>query len=124
MENIIKGINILEQIPIKEYTTTSSIVCAIGIFMSLMSLGIFIKQIASKKFIDIDDIRLKKLSIKVALGSVIIFLSLTPLPIFYAETGRYIYKCKFDDYVSINYISEYFKIIEVDENGVWTIEEK
>ena len=124
MGNIIKGINILEQIPIKEYTTTSSIVCAIGIFMILMGLGIFIKQTASKKFIDIDDIRFEKLSIKVALGSFIVFLSLTPLPIFYAETGRYIYKCKLDNCVSANYISEYFKIIEVDENGIWTIEEK
>lgn len=45
MGNIIKGINILEQIPIKEYTTTSSIVCAIGIFMSLMSLDIFMKMV-------------------------------------------------------------------------------
>lgn len=119
MENTIKGIIILEKIPIKDLTSTACNVAAIGIFIMIMSLVILIIHCT-----DIDDIMINKIIIGVSLGAVIAFSSLIPIPMFYAETGKYTYKCKLDDSVSANYISEHFKIIDVDGNGVWIIEDK
>lgn len=57
------------------------------------------------------------------LGLSLAIFSMIHFPWFYAETGRYTYKCTFSDSVSANYVSENFNVVSVEDN-VWTIEDK
>lgn len=122
MENIINGINVLEQAPIKEYTTLSGIFIGVGIGTAIIATIIFFIKIKGKI------IRLKDLSTKIflvfyILGLGLAIFSVCRFPWFYVETGRYTYKCTLKENISANYISNNFKVIGV-ENGVWTIEDK
>ncbi len=122
MVNIIKGMNVLEQSPIKEYTILSGIFMGVGIGIAIIATIIFFIKTKSKI------IRLKDLGTKIflffyVLGLVMAVLSITHFPWFYVETGRYTYKCELEENVSANYISDNFNVISV-EDGVWTIEDK
>ncbi len=122
MVNIIKGMNVLEQSPIKEYTILSGIFMGVGIGIAIIATIIFFIKTKSKI------IRLKDLGTKIflffyVLGLVMAVFSVTHFPWFYVETGRYTYKCTLGDDISANYISNNFNIISV-EDSVWTIEDK
>ena len=122
MESIVKGINVLEQTPIKDYTTLSGILIGIGIGTAFIATIIFFIKTKGKI------IRLKDLSTKIflvfyILGLGLAIFSVGHFPWFYVETGRYTYKCTLEENISANYISNNFKVIGV-EDGVWTIEDK
>ena len=122
MKNIIKGINVLEQIPIKEYTILFGIFKGVGIGIAIIAVIIFFIKTKSKT------IRLKDFGTKIFLffyflGVVMVILSSTHLPWFYEETGKYAYKCILGDDISANYISDNFNVINVEDN-IWIIEDK
>lgn len=122
MENIIKGINVLEQIPIKEYTTVSHVFMGLGISIAIIATIIFFIKTKGKV------IRFKNLGTKIFLFFYILGLAMgifsgTHFKWFYIETGRYTYECTLEENVSANYISENFNVISV-EDGMWTIEDK
>lgn len=122
MEKIIKGINVLEKIPIKEYAMISNVFMGLGISIAIIATIIFFINTKGKV------IRLKDLSTKIFLVFYIFGLGLAIFSVirfswFYVETGRYTYKCTLEDNVSANYISDNFNIIGV-EDDIWTIEDK
>lgn len=123
MTNIIEGMNVLEQTPIKDYTILSGILIGLGICIAIIATIIF--YIKTKP---INQIRLKDKITKIFLfgyifGLGLAIFSVIRFPWFYVETGRYTYECTFDDSVSLNSIDEKFNIISV-EDGIWTVEDK
>lgn len=122
MTNIIEGMNVLEQTPIKDYTALSNIFMVIGFGIAIVATIIFFIKTKSKV------IRLKDLGTKIFLffyifGLGVVLFAMIRFPWFYVETGRYTYECTFDDSVSANSIDEKFNIISV-EDGIWTVEDK
>lgn len=123
MNNIITGMTILEQTPIKEYTTLSYIIAGLGISIMVLALIIFIKRMYPEMDVSSGDIRLKKLIRGYVIGAVVTLFTLIHFPWFYEETGRYKYECTLEDNISANYISDNFNIVSV-EDGIWTITDK
>ena len=123
MEKIIKGMNVLEQTPIKEYTTLSDVFMIVGLIIIILSFVMFVIRTHPEKYIRTDDKRLKKMFLGYAIGFAIVLFSMIRFPFFYVETGRNTYKCELEDSVSAKYISDNFNIINVESN-VWTIEDK
>lgn len=123
MENIKKGINLLEQTPIKDYTTLSGILIGIGIGTAIIATIIFFVKTKSQHRICWKDRCSKIFLIFYILGLSLAIFSVIRFPWFYVETGRYTYKCTLEENISANYISDNFNVICV-EDGVWTIEDK
>ena len=122
MENVIEGINVLEQIPIKDLTILSMILIGLGIGIAIIDAVIFFIVTKYKK-IYFRDAESKIFLFWYVLGIGLAIFSTAPLPCFYTETGRYTYKCTFNDSVSANYISENFDIVSNKDN-IWTIKDK
>lgn len=120
---ITEGMNILEQIPIKEYTTLSMIFMVTGISIAIIATLIFFIKTKPKSRISFKDTITKIFFLFYILGLVVALSSIIHIPCFYTETGRYTYKCTFEDDVNANCISENFNIIGV-EDKVWTVEDK
>lgn len=123
MENIIKGINVLEQTPIKDYTMLSGILVGIGIGTAMIATIIFFIKTKSQYSICWKDKCSKIFLIFYIFGLSLVIFAIIRFPWFYVETGRYTYKCILEDDVSANYISDNFNVISV-EDGVWKIEDK
>lgn len=123
MKNIIEGMKVLEQTPIKDYTTLSGVLTEIGIFIAVMSIVFLIFKNRDKEKIDIKSKIFKTFLFFYVLGLGLALFSVIRFPWFYVETGKYTYECELEDSISANYISDNFNIINVD-NDVWTIEDK
>lgn len=123
MNNIIKGMKILEQTPIKEYTMVSDILTWLGIAIALLSVVFLIIKIKEKERIDIKSKMFKGFLFFYVFGLAMSLFSIMHFPWFYKETGKYTYQCELEDNVSSNYISNNFNILHV-KDGVWTIEDK
>lgn len=123
MENIIKGIKILEQTPIKDYTTLSGILIGIGIGTAIIATITFFIKTKSQHRICWKDKCSKMFLVFYIFGLGLAIFSVIRFPWFYVETGRYTYECTFEDCVSANRIEEKFNIISV-KDGVWTLEDK
>lgn len=123
MKNIIDGMNVLEQTPIKDYTTLSGIITWLGVGLAILAIALLIIKTRSKKEINFKDRSIKRIFFLYVFGLVTSIFSVIRFPWFYTETGRYTYECTLEDDVSANYISENFNIIGV-EDGVWKIDDK
>lgn len=123
MTNIIEGINILQQTPIKDYTTLSSILTWGSIGIAIIAAIIFFIKTKNKNQIRFKDRETKIFLVFYILGLGMAIFSVIRFPLFYVETGRYTYECTFEDCVSANRIEEKFNIISV-KDGVWTLEDK
>lgn len=123
MKNIIEGMNVLKQTPIKDYTTLSSVITWTGVGLAILMAALMIIICSKNNEISLKDVKVKRLLLLYAFGIVMALFSLIHFPWFYAETGRYTYKCTLEDDVSANYISDNFYIIGVEDN-VWTIKDK
>lgn len=123
MNNIIEGMEVLEQTPIKEYTTVSGILTGLGIAIAIASIVFLMIEVRGKERIDIKSKMFKDFLFFYVFGLVMSLFSVIPFPWFYVETGKYTYECELEDNVSANYISNNFNVLSV-ENGVWTIEDK
>ena len=123
MENIIEGINVLEQIPIKDYTNLSQILVWSGIGIAILATIIFFIKTRLQNRICFKDKGSKIFLFFYIFGLGMAIFCIIHFPWFYVEAGRYTYKCTFNDSVSANYISENFDVISVEDN-VWTIEDK
>ena len=123
MKNIIDGMNVLDQTPIKHYTTLSGIITWSCVGLIILAVALLIIKTRSKKEINFKDRSIKRILFLYLFGIVASIFSVIRFPWFYAETGRYTYKCTLEDDVSANYISNNFNIIGVTD-GVWTIEDK
>lgn len=121
MNLIIDGIKVLEQNPIKDYTSLSKVLLAVGILIAIIDVIIFI--INTKGFTIQKMHKFKKYAIIYLLGLFASIFSCVPLPCFYTETGRYTYECKLEDNISANYIEENFDVVSV-EDGIWIIKDK
>lgn len=120
MTNIIEELNVLEQIPIKEYTTLSGILMGIGIGTVMIAM---IAIIISQYRICWKDKCNKIFLIFYIFGLSLAIFAVIRFPWFYVETGKYTYKCTLENDVSANYIGDNFNVISV-EDGVWKIEDK
>lgn len=123
MENIIEGMNVLEQTPIKDYTTLSNIIMWLGISIAILPmLFLMVKTIGTNR-INTKTRMFKGFLFFYILGLFMAIFTVIRFPWFYVETGRYTYKCELKENVSANYIGDHFNVISV-EDGVWTIEDK
>lgn len=123
MTNIIEGMNVLEQTPIKDYTTLSGILVGIGIATAIIATIIFFIKTKSQHRICWKDKCSKIFLIFYIFGLSLAIFAVIRFPWFYVETGRYTCECTFEDCVSANSIEEKFNIISV-KDGVWTLEDK
>lgn len=123
MVNIIERMNVLEQNPIKEYTTLSGILIGLGISIAIIATIVFYIKTKPKNQIHFKDRITKIFLFWYVLGLAMAIFSVIRFPWFYVETGRYTYKCTFEDSVTANGVDERFNIINV-EDGVWTVEDK
>lgn len=124
MRNIIKGMNVIEQTPIKNCTTLSGVLIALGFCIAIITVVVFrIKTKPDGYTIDFKSKLFKGFLLFYVFGLVLAVFAVMPFPWFQVETGKYTYKCELENDVSANYISDNFNIISV-ENGVWTIEDK
>lgn len=120
---ITKGINVVEQIPIKEYTTLSGILVGLGVGMAIIATIIFFVKTKPKSSVSFKDTITKIFFFFYILGLGLALFATIRFPWFYVEAGRYTYKCTFEDNVKANYISDNFNVIDV-EDGIWTVEDK
>ena len=118
MNNIIDGMTILEQTMIKEASDIAIISLKTGFIWAMVSvIPIFIGLIKYNK-------KIKNIGILSYIVGIIIMIYIAiPFPWNSVDTGRYTYKCTFEDNVSANYIEEHFNIISV-KDGIWTITDK
>lgn len=123
MTNIIEGINVLEQAPIKDYTILSNILTWGGTGIAIIAAIVFFNKTNSKNQFKFKDKETKIFLFWYILGLGMSTFSVIRLPWFYAETGRYTYECTFDDSLSVNCIDEKFNVISV-EDGIWIVEDK
>lgn len=127
MNNIVEGMNVLEQNAIKCNSSISTITFVIGIIFIILSFIIFCvktRDIGFYGYIESDDKRLKGLIKGCGIGLIIIIISLFPFPWNKTETGRYTYRCTLEDNVSANYIYDNFNVTNVTEDGIWCIEDR
>lgn len=122
MKNIIEGMNVLEQTPIKEYTTLTDIFIGLGTCIAVIAVVVLLFKTKSEYRIDTKSKLFKGFLFFYVFGLVMMFFGIC-FPWFYVETGKYTYKCELEDNVSASYIGDNFNIISV-ENGIWTIEDK
>lgn len=122
MEKVMEGIKILEQMPIKDYTTLSGILTGLGLSIAIISIFIFISK-NEDTVVYLKDKGTKIFLFWFILGLGLAIFSVIRFPWFYVETGRYRYKCTFEDDIPANDISANFNIIKVKDD-VWTIEDK
>lgn len=122
MTNIIEGMNVLEQMPIKDYTILSGIFMGLGVGIAIIATIIFFFKTKYKR-ICFKDIGTKIFLFFYIFGFGLAISSVIHFPWIYVETGRYTYKCTFEDSVPANYIDEKFNIISA-KDGVWVIEDK
>lgn len=115
--------NVLEQTPIKDYTTLSDILTGLGICIAIIATIIFYIKTKPKNQIRLKDRVTKIFLFWYVLGLAMAIFSIIQFLWFYAETGKYKYKCTFEDSVTANGVDERFNIINV-EDGVWTVEDK
>lgn len=120
----LKGIHILQQTPVMEYTTIAKIGMTIGILIAILAVIAFIIKSKPSTFVDFTS-RFFKGFLAVYMFGLLMALAILCIrhPVLYAETGHYTYECKFDDSVSVNDIGKSFKIINVKDN-IWTIQNK
>ncbi len=123
MDNIIEGMNVLEQTPIKDYTILSSIFVVSGVLIAILSTLFLMIKSRGKNRIDTNTRMFKRFLFFYVFGLTMAIFAIIHFPWFYVETGRDIYKCTLGDDISANYISNNFNVISV-EDGVWTIEDK
>lgn len=123
MNNIIEGMNVLEQTPIKEYTALSNILVGLGLFVAIVSVAVLMFKTRDTNTVDIKSKMFKRFLCCYVFGLVLALFSIIHFPCFYTETGRYTYKCELEDGVSANFISENFNIISI-EDDIWTIGDK
>lgn len=121
--NIIEGMNVLEQTPIKDHTILSGILIELGVCIAIIATIIFYIKTKPKCQILLKDRITKIFLFWYIFGLGLAIFSLIRFPWFYVETGRYTYECTFDDSVLVNSIDEKFNIISV-ENGIWIVEDK
>lgn len=123
MTNIIEGMNVLEQTPIKDYTTLSGVLIGIGIGTAIIATIIFFIKTKSQHRICWKDKCSKIFLIFYIFGLSLAIFAGIRFPWFYVETGKYTYKCTLENDVSANYIGDNFNVISI-EDGVWEIEDK
>lgn len=124
MNNIIDGMNVIEQIPIKTHSELAYIIAGLGFFIAVLSVAVlWVKIISKNKEINFRSKMFKKFLFFYISGLSIAMSSTIQFPWFYVETGRYMYKCELEDNVSANYIWNKFNIINVEDN-IWIIEDK
>lgn len=104
--------HIIEQTPVTSDTSMFWIVFILGVVVAMGALIVLnIKNGRREK----DKIVL----IFYAIGIAIMILSTA----FTVETGRYTYKCTFDDNITVKDITEHFDIIDVVDD-VWIVKDK
>lgn len=123
MKNIIEGMKVLEQTPIKDYTTLSGVLTGLGITIAIASIIFLMIKTREKEKIDIKSKVFKGFLFFYVFGLVMAVFAIIRFSWFYVETGRYTYECVLEDNISANYISDNFNILSI-EDGVWTIEDK
>ena len=116
MEKIIEGMKVLEQIPIKDYTTLSGVLIAIGISMAIIATIILWIKTKPDHRVDFKSKLFKGFLFFYVFGLSMAVFFVIRFPWFYVETGKYTYKCVLEDNVSANYISDNFNVINVEDS--------
>lgn len=121
---MINGMTILEQTPIKEASNLMIIGILVGIGIMFFALVYMIvmesKNIAGHE-VDSEKVFINSFKF-VFIGALIAFIVLF-LPGFKTDTGRCTYKCTFEDYVTVNDITEVYEITDVN-GDIWTVQDK
>lgn len=83
-------------------------------------LYIFLMEKRNDIGYEIDGEKIYINSLKLVVIGFVIALTSIFLPFFQTESGRYEYTCTFEDYVTVNDITEVYNIISV-EDDIWTV---
>lgn len=121
---MINGMTILEQTPIKEPTNFVFIGSGIGILMLIIAfVYVCVMSYKHNHGYNIDGEKVYITSYRLAIIGFIIAFTCIILPFSRKESGRYTYKCTFEDYVTVNDITEVYEITDVIGN-IWIVEDK
>ena len=118
--NIINGMTILEQTPIKEPTNFLWIGLLVVVLIMISAL-FYIFFMEDKNNTDHDKVFMN--SFKITCVGFIISMICILSPFSKIESGRYKYECTFEDYVTVNDVTEVYNIISV-EDDIWTVQDK
>lgn len=121
---MINGMTILEQTPIKAVATWTNVLFIVGIVIMIIGLitSIILTRNVGNDYMALSDKRLKPMYVGISLGFIIVITGMI-LPGSKYETGRYKYKCTFENYVTVNDITEVYEITDVN-GDIWTVEDK
>ena len=122
--NIINGMTVLEQNMITIPSSQTHILLCISfiiMFGALIYMIIMSIKFQNNSNIDVDAVLRRSITMCIIGASITIIGCF--LPGSNADTGRYKYKCLFEDYVTVNDITEIYDIISV-EDDIWTVQDK
>ena len=122
--NIINGMTVLEQNMITIPSSQTHILLCISfiiMFGALIYMIIMSIKFQNNSNIDVDAVLRRSITTCI-IGALITIIGYF-LPGSTADTGRYEYKCTFEDCVTVNDITEVYDIISV-EDDLWTVQDK
>lgn len=124
-QGIIDGMYVIETTPIKGYTTFSVIFIGISIFILLVcGLAPVVRLCLVTKGARPDPRRAVRIMTRNMIFTLLVLTVLAcKIPYLYGDTGKYQYKCKFDNTVTAKDITDYYEIISVT-GDIWTVIEK
>lgn len=116
-----ENMHIISETPIKDFTTTSDIVTAIGITILILTIIFYARRLSHTEDAKTKDFKITLLG--TIIGAIVAISSVLHIKPMYAETGKYRYVCTLDDNISANELTKHFNIISVKDN-TWTLEDK
>ena len=115
---------ILEQTPIKAASDLMIIGTLSGLAIMIFALVYMIVMEAKSTYDnEVDSEKVFINSFKLVFIGALISCIFLFLPGFKTDTGRCTYKCTFEDYVTINDITEVYEIIDIN-GDIWTVRDK
>lgn len=122
---MINGMTILEQTPIKSVSNLMIIGALAGLGIMIFTTLVYMKVMEAKNTAEheVDSEKVFINSFKLVFAGALITCIFLFLPGFKTDTGRCAYKCTFEDYVTVNDITEVYEIIDVTGN-IWTVKDK
>ena len=115
------GIEVLDTVPIMEYTKVSYAVSILGIIVMVLTFVFWIKKYKGHYSVTMS--QCISLLGGLLLGLVIFVCSLMHTSVFYTETGKYTYTCVIEDEVSMKDIYSNFEIVEA-KGKIYTLKDK
>lgn len=121
---MINGMTILEQTPIIAASNLMIIGVLAGLAIMIFALVyMLVMEAKNTSGHEVDAEKVFINSFKLVFTGALISCIFLFVPAFKTDTGRCTYKCTFEDYVTVNDITEIYEITDVN-GDIWTVQDK